>query len=245
MANAYAGSTATDTSKVARQLFLVCVLLTLAIFFVPYGRIIGYPVLLISTLVHEMGHGITALLVGAQFDSFQMWSDGSGVAAISGPSSAISNALIAAGGLVGPSIAAAITFFAARHTSVARIFLSLLGVGLIACEFLFVRNAFAWVFVGCLAAIFLWLAQESRPVLAKGALVFIAIELSMSVFSRSDYLFTDRAITAQGVIPSDVAAIAEALLLPYWFWGAICALFSVAVLGLGLWSYVSYRSTPD
>lgn len=231
-------TTSGGLSKGTRQVLLLCVALTLAVFFVPYGRIIGYPLLLLSTLVHEMGHGLTALLVGGRFNSFQMWSDGSGVAAIGGASSRLSSAAIAAGGLVGPSVAAALSFLAAKNATVARIFLSLLGVGLIVSEFLFVRNMFGWIFVGVLAAAFLWLAQQSRSWLAQASLVFVAIQLSLSVFSRSDYLFTERAITTAGSMPSDVAAIADALLLPYWFWGVLCGLFSVAVLGLGLWSYV-------
>jgi hypothetical protein len=36
-------------------------------------------------------------------------------------------------------------------------------------------------------------------------------------------------------MPSDVAQIAEALWLPYWFWGGLLAVVSVAVLVGGLW----------
>lgn len=233
-----ASTPAEGLSKHTRYTLLACTALTLAVFYVPYGHIIGYPLFLISTLVHEMGHGLTALALGGNFHSFKMWEDGSGVADISGHYSRFSAALIAAGGLVGPAVAAAISFLAAKKAAIARLFLSALGVLLIVAEFLFVRNFFAIFFVAVLAAIFLWLAQQSRPWLAQASLVFVAIQLALSVFSRSDYLFTKTAVTAQGSGPSDVAAIADALLLPYWFWGALCALFSVIVLVLGLWSYL-------
>ena len=36
------------------------------------------------------------------------------------------------------------------------------------------------------------------------------------------------------LIRSDTAAISEALFLPYWFWGGVCALISLAVLWFGL-----------
>src|SRR5688572_14111810 len=157
MAKGYimSGSTVGGLSKRTRQILFMCVALTLAVFFIPFGRIIGYPLVLLSTLAHEMGHGITALLVGGHFTAFHMWADGSGVAHVGGNFSRLASAAVAAGGLLGPSVAAALSFAAARKPSIARIFLSLLGVALIVSEFFFVRNLFGWVFVGCLAAIFL------------------------------------------------------------------------------------------
>jgi membrane-associated phospholipid phosphatase len=68
--------------------------------------------------------------------------------------------------------------------------------------------------------------------------VFLAVQLALSVFSRGDYLFTDVARTGEGTFPSDVANMSSALFLPYWFWGALCGAFSVAVLALGLRAYL-------
>jgi hypothetical protein len=62
--------------------------------------------------------------------------------------------------------------------------------------------------------------------------VFWATQLGLSVFSRADSLFAPVAHTSAWVMPSDVARIAEALWLPYWIQGGLCAVFSVLVLGL-------------
>ncbi|MBK7003394.1 MAG: M50 family metallopeptidase [Rhodoferax sp.] len=35
----------------------------------PYGHQVLYPLTLLATYAHEMGHGMTALLLGAEFDS--------------------------------------------------------------------------------------------------------------------------------------------------------------------------------
>ena len=53
---------------------------TLLLYVIPYGHVIGRPLLYLSTLVHELGHGMTAILVGGDFHRLEMWSDGSGVA---------------------------------------------------------------------------------------------------------------------------------------------------------------------
>ena len=66
----------------------------------------------------------------------------------------------------------------------------------------------------------------------------VAVQLALSVFSRADYLFTRVAQTATGPMPSDVARIAEALWLPYWFWGVCCGLLSALVLLVALVAYL-------
>lgn len=209
-------------------------LVTFGLYVIPFGSFVAYPLLMLSTLVHEMGHGLTALAVGGRFDSFQMWSNGSGVAQIGGFSNRLSSALVSAGGLLGPACAAALGFMLSRKEALARLAFTLLGVFLIASEFLWVRNSFGWIFIGGLAAIYLWLAQQRSGWLVQAALVFFSLQLSLSVFSRADYLFTPIAHTTEGIMPSDVAQIAHVLWLPYWFWGGVCALFSGLVLLLGL-----------
>lgn len=88
------------------QLFLAAGAIAL-LWQVPHGRQILYPLTLLATFVHEMGHGLTALLLGNTFTQMVIHSDGSGMASWSGSPGRINVALIAAGGLVGPSAGAA------------------------------------------------------------------------------------------------------------------------------------------
>ena len=208
--------------------------ITLLLYVIPFGGWIAYPLLLLSTFVHELAHGLTALIVGGSFNAFYMWPDGSGMAQTSGYSSRWASALVSAGGLLGPACAAALGFLLSHKEILARWTFSILGAFLIASEFLWMRNVFGWIFVGCLAALYLWLAQQPRAWLTQTALVFFSLQLALSVFSRADYLLTPVAYTSQGIMPSDVAQISQALWLPYWFWGIICGLFSGGVLFFGL-----------
>lgn len=219
---------------------MVCGLATLGLYVipVPFLRTIAYPFALLSTLAHEMGHGLTGMLVGAHFNSFEMWADGSGVANVSGSVNRASQALVAAGGLVGPALMSALLFTLSVKPALSRFTLTVLGVALLAAEFLLIRNMFGWFFVGGLAAICLLVAQQSLSWLAQYTLVFFAMQLGLSVFSRADYLFTPVAHTASGTMPSDVAQISHALVLPYWFWGGACALISGVVLLFGLLFFI-------
>ncbi|MES2503882.1 MAG: M50 family metallopeptidase [Myxococcota bacterium] len=221
-------------NKSVRWFLCISTLVTLALYVLPFGGLVIYPLLMLSTLVHEMGHGLTALLVGGKFYTLQMWANGSGVAQIGGLDNRWESAIVSAGGLLGPAIAAALGLVMSKQENLSRLTFSLLGAFLICAEFLWVRNLFGWFFVGSLGALYLWLAQQSNAWITRAALIFFSLQLSLSVFSRADYLFTPVAYTSAGIMPSDVAQIAAALWLPYWFWGGACALFSGLVLLLGL-----------
>lgn len=223
-----------STAQRARYTLLISVVVTIVLYKVPQLHMIAYPLMLISTLVHEMGHGVAAMLAGGTFHHFYMFDDGSGVAYWSGHVSDLGRAFIAAGGLVGPAIGAAVCFVCARRVSTARYCLAGIGLILIVAELAVVRNLYGVLFVGVLAGLCLLIALRAGPDLVQLSLVFLAVQLALSVYARSDYLFTKVAQTAQGLSASDSQHIAEAMGVgPYWFWGGVCALFSAAVLILG------------
>jgi Peptidase M50B-like len=226
--------TADREHRVTRAVFVLSSLVTVVLFATPSLRSVAYPLLLLSTLVHEMGHGIAALLVGGSFVSFELWSDGSGVGHTTGPSTRLASAVVAAGGLIGPSIAAAISFLAGRRPGTARGFLGLLCLGLLCALVLLVRNTFGWIFVGGFALCLAVLVLKASPRASQVVLVFLGTQLALSVYSRGDYLFTAYAQTAGGGMPSDVQLMSNALLLPYWVWGLLCGAISVAALLVGV-----------
>ena len=224
-------------SERARIVLLVSVGLTALLYVIPYGRVLAYPLMLLSTLAHEMGHGIAAVLVGGSFDRFQLWPDGSGVATWSGQAGPLERAVVAAGGLVGPAVAAAIGFAVGRTVKGARGALYAVAVLLALALLLVVRNLFGLVFVAVVLGGCFFAALKASGEIAQLLLIFLAVQLAFSVFSRADYLFTPVAQTATGVMASDVGQMAAALLLPYWFWGLMCGGLSVAVLIYGIRTY--------
>lgn len=227
--------TVTKTSHIkASRAVILASTLTLFLYFIPFLYPLAYPFILLSTFFHEMGHGLAALLMGGQFDSFKMWADGSGVAQIRGNFGNFSRAFVAAAGLVGPSIAAFLFFLSIKSERRSRVVLSAFGILLILSIMLVVRNIFGIFFVALLAAICFYFSLGTAKKYCQLVLAFLATQLALSVFSRSDYLFTNTAITSVGSMPSDVAQIADALFLPYWFWGSLCGLFSLAILIFGI-----------
>jgi len=219
-------------------MLVASVVVTAVLYLVPFLRFLAWPFVLVSTVVHELGHGLAAILVGGRFEALLMWSDGSGMASWSALVGRVGHAVIAAGGLVGPAIAAAALFVAGRSRRGSRVALVVGGAGLLLVDLLLVRTWFGFFFVAVLGLSLLGLGLKAADWLAQATVVFLGTQLALSVFSRADYLFTPVARTADGTSPSDVAHIAEALVLPYWFWGACCGLLSVAVLVWGLVLYL-------
>jgi hypothetical protein len=228
-----------EVERRIRWFLLGSVAVTATLYLVPYGILINLPLIWLSTLVHELGHGFTAALLGGDFERFVMHPDASGVAQWSAPRSfgPVRQAMVAAGGLVGPAIVAAVAFVLARSSKTAKYTLLAGAFALMAIAVLVVRNGFGWGFVAALALILGVLGTRKQPEVAQAGLVFMATQLAMSVFSRGDYLFMEYAETASGKMPSDVAQMADALFGPYWLWGGMCGLFSLVVLAAGLWVF--------
>jgi hypothetical protein len=216
---------------------VLSIVITVALYAIPFGQFAAYPLMLLSTLVHELGHGLTALTVGAQFDALAIYSDGSGIAHYQGQLSPRAHALVAAGGLVGPALGAAAGFIMGRNAKAARVATSLSSAALLLLLSLFIRNPFGIAFVGLFALGLGWVAVRKDSAASQLVVVFGSVQLALSVFSRSDYLFTDVAHTGAGTLPSDTAHIAQALGGPYWAWGMACGGFSLAVLALGVWLF--------
>jgi hypothetical protein len=237
MPAAAADRTPMPLSHKARLALAGSAAVTFGLYLIPYGGYIVYPLLLISTLVHELGHGVAAVLSGADFISFKMWKDGSGVALHTVPDSDAARAFISAGGLCGPAVAAAGMLSAAQNQKWARYALGAFGAALAIALVAVVRNGFGAVFCGTLAAIALVIAVRGGAQLAQVTLLFLAVQLGLSVFSRGDYLFKQYAETAQGRMPSDSQQMADAMGGAYWFWGGLCAVFSVAMLLVGAYSF--------
>jgi len=69
----YENSPLSVPANSARTLLVVSGVITLALYLLPFGGFLARPFVLLSTLAHELGHGLTSLLLGGGFRRLQMW----------------------------------------------------------------------------------------------------------------------------------------------------------------------------
>ena len=204
---------------------------------VPFGRLVLYPLTLLATWVHEMGHGVTALLVGGQFDQLQIFGDASGVALCAAPMG-LRSALVSAGGLVGPPIAGALMLLFARGQRRAAVALGGLALAIAISLTVWVRTLVGWIALAPVAAVLILVALRWR-----GGRVwvaqFLAVCFGLDTFSRIDYLFESNAMIGGQLRASDVANIASSLFPPAMLWGVLIAAFDLVVLGGAF--YLAFR----
>lgn len=223
-----------SSDRVALYLVLSIFVTLLLYYVVPYGRTIAYPLVLLSTLAHELGHGIAAVVFGGDFVRFVLYDNGAGVA-MTRSSTTVQRAMILAGGLLGPAFVAALGFRLGRKPARAKATLLITGICLVLVCIWVVRNVFGFVFVALTAFAFILIARRASAAVCQFTTLFVATQLALSVFSRADYLFTPSAEIGGGKkMPSDVGQLSDLLFLPYWFWGIVCGALSLFVLMWGL-----------
>ena len=177
----------------ARAVLAAATAVCIVVPFLPFGGIVGYPILLLSTLAHEMGHGLTAMLVGLEFDSFRLYADGSGVAMIGGHAGRLSRAATAAGGLTGPAVAGALLFWLSSRARLAPIALMVFGALMLAACVLVIRNVFGLAFVGAMGGSLFYIGMRFGTGIAQFTAALLAVQMALSVFApRGLSLHPDR-----------------------------------------------------
>jgi hypothetical protein len=206
--------------------------------YVPFGEQALYPLTLFTTWVHEMGHGLTALVVGGEFESLQIFRDASGLASAYGPSPAL-HALVCLGGLLAPPIVGSLILAIAHGPRRARVVLVGLALALVASMILYVRSATGLVAMPIVAVLlgyaglFAFRDEPSRRVIVAQVL---AVVLALDTLTRMTHYVFERSVTiGDKPTPSDIAMVADGFGGPVPLWGmGVCAV-ALGLLALALW----------
>lgn len=220
--------------RTARLLiFTAVVFFVLSLFSV--GRFIQWPFVILSTFVHEMGHGITAMLVGGRFVSMELYPDASGLAQLWLPSTGWHSALAAAGGLLAPPLLGGALICAGQsRQGAARILISLSVVMVLAC-LIWIRSVFGFVTLLAMGIGFFWLARRRQPGLQLFLVQFIGVHMLVDTVTRTfGYLFTSNAVVNGSLQHSDTSAIANALGGYHFIWGLVIAMMVVGIFYFSL-----------
>lgn len=214
-----------------RTAILVAVTLYFAIsWFVPFGTTLLYPLTLFTTWVHEMGHGITGLLMGGELKELVIRGDGSGYA-VTYAAHGWPEALVCSAGILTPALVGSIILATVHGPKRARVALGVLALALVASLVLYVRST-AGVIAMPIVAVGLGYAAwqpKYRVVIAQFLGVILALETVTDGFS---YALSSEARKGE---KSDVQLIADQLGGSHWMWGLAIIAIALVMLGASLW----------
>jgi len=199
-----------------------------------------YPFRLLGTWFHEMGHGLTAILVGGEFKYLEIYQNGGGVAysTVTNRFFSISTAraLTAAGGLLGPAIAGAILIISAKSTKYASILLKALTGVIILSLLLWIRSTWGIIILTAFAVGFIIIMFLKNKKIETITVLFLGLQCVLSTFLQFNYLFTKQFERHGVIMTSDTENIAANSFGTYWMWGLIIFIIS----GVLLWKSIRF-----
>ena len=209
-------------------LFAGLVFFVLSLF--PLGQMIQWPFVILTTFIHELGHGVTAILVGGKFVQMELYSDAAGLARMQIPAGGWRSALVSAGGLLAPSIFGGVLILAGRSATVSsRVLLILSMLILLSCV-VWVRTVFGLVVMGIVGLVFLWLARKRHPGLHQLLIQFIGVHMLVDTVTRTFGYLLSSGATVNGVARhSDSSAIAHAVGGSHLVWGLVIAIIALSI----------------
>lgn len=214
--------------------FAAAVIVSVALGQVSWGGNLIYPFRLLATWAHELGHGIGALITGNRFESLEVYRSLGGVALIGG-ADGVSQVIVSVLGLVGPALLGAIVMVFGSRTTTAPYILSVLAGIITVSTLIWVRNLFGFFALLAIAAALAVVARFAPPLARVALAQIVAVQMALSSWSSRDYLFIKGFERDGQYLASDTQKIAEEWFLPYWFWGGLTGLLSIAILVWAFW----------
>lgn len=200
-----------------------------------YGRYILYPFMIFSTWVHEMCHGMAAILVGGRISTLYIYADGSGLAYTSTSGEAWNVVFVSSAGYTGTALVGGILLLF-RRTGVGPT-IGIIGIAgaLLFCCALYVRNLFALIWLPVMGLILGLCGWKLKKVYMGYLFAFLAATCSFNAVTSVHDLFAAGEFYVGGQPRySDAHTVAEYALLPYWFWASCWFAFAIIMSLVGL-----------
>jgi len=215
---------------------ILAVLLVLWLPALPFGTYLIYPFVILTTWFHEMGHGLTAIAMGQEFEQLEIFADGSGVAQslYVADISSLQRAAIAAGGPIGPILAGSGLIMASAHQRLWRPVLLGTAAAIFLSVIVYVRSPVGYSVLPLVGASLALVAWRAPGGLMRFTLQFVGMLAALSMLSDMNYLFTEAAVIEGQQILSDTGQIEDALWLPHWVWACVIMLISAVMVGASL-----------
>ena len=214
---------------------LLAILLMVVCMNTRYLRYLLYPFMIFSTWVHEMSHGLAAILSGGGVKELFVYPDGSGLAYTWSTGENWKRVFIASGGYVGTAFLGGILLLFRRTHRGPTIGLICMACCILLSVAMYVRNGFAiGVLIG-MAIVLLLCTWKLKARLVAYLYSFLAATCSFNAFTSIKQLFAPGQGYVNGdPVYSDAHTVAEYAGGTYVMWAAIWMGFAVVMSTIGL-----------
>ncbi|MEM7348523.1 MAG: M50 family metallopeptidase, partial [Chloroflexota bacterium] len=188
--------------------------------------------------IHELGHGLAAIITGGRFINFVVNPDGSGLAYTAGglrfiviPAGYLSVALFGAGLII-----------LGRSHRWARLALGVIGGGMLLLSLrygvpsIFSQHMFSGILTTVsgvlLGALFLWVALKTSSSWVIFMIHLVAIQAGLTAFSD---LFVVIGLSLGSSRPNDAQSMAQLTFIPAIVWALVWVVIAFALLGWAIW----------
>jgi hypothetical protein len=215
-------------------------LTTLLLGIVPGLGLLNYPLRLLITTVHELGHGLAAILTGGHFVRFVVYSDGSGLAYTAGGWRFV----VIPAGYLGAALFGAILISLGRNHRRSREALAIVGAVLLLLSLRYgipsiisrdwVSGLLTTFFGIIIGGILVWVALKATTPWIIFLLHLVAIQAGLLSFSDligliglSSHLF--------GAQNNDARSMAELTFIPALIWAILWTVIASLLIGGAIW----------
>lgn len=205
------------------------------------GRYVLYPFKIFSTWVHEMCHGVAAILSGGYIAKLQIFPDGSGLATTASQH----RGFVAAGGYPGTSVTGGILLLFRRTTLGPTIGTIGLGSALLLSVLLYVRNQWGMVALTLEGVILVLCGWKLPAALLDHLYSFLALTVSLNAIENIRDLYGSNEGYVNGQLrDTDAHTVAEYRGGDYRIWATRWLLLSIAMTAFGVFFARNARSLP-
>jgi hypothetical protein len=190
---------------------------------------VGIPFRFLATWVHEMGHGIGAIISGGDFTSFIVTPNLSGVAKTN-TSNNTQRLIVLFLGLLGPSMTGGLMLILTRRYKLGHICVFIIASALLISGVIWAGNVFSritLIFAGLILAVIV--IRGSRFIQGITAYI-IAISLCLNALTDFGYFFMKGGNIAGVPMMSDTSHLREILGGPHLMWASIVAGLTLLIL---------------
>ena len=207
------------------------------------GRYILYPFTIFSTYVHEMCHGITAVLLGGSISSLHIYKDGSGLAYTTSDGTTWKRACIASAGYMGTSIIGCCLLLCRRTRLGPTVGLITIGICILVSCLLVVRNTFGLLSLLFIGIFLIGCGWKLQATYVRYLYNFVAVTCSLNAVTSIQELFQPGVGYVNGEAKySDAHTVADIVGVgSYWTYALLWLIFAIITCIIGILCAADYK----